>query len=94
MIVCANAGDSRAILISEHMDIEQSQTKNISKFYCTQLSRDHKPDLPDEAERILKRNGRIEPSRTQNDGANTILGSPNQKQPKFYGPKRVWLKNK
>ena len=55
LIVCANSGDSRAILIS--------QQENKEGIYFTQLSRDHKPDLVDEATRILKRNGRIEPSR-------------------------------
>lgn len=35
MIVCANAGDSRAILISEHTDFDPKQQTNISKYYCT-----------------------------------------------------------
>jgi serine/threonine protein phosphatase PrpC len=54
MLVCANAGDSRAILCSFIAN----------NWQCTVLSRDHKPDEADEAARIRKCNGRIEPSRT------------------------------
>lgn len=78
-IVCANSGDSRAILISQ-----QDQTNNnrafiagglnefndqnkYDRYIYTQLSRDHKPDLPDEAQRIIKKNGRIEPSKVSAD---------------------------
>ena len=35
MIVCANSGDSRAILISEHTDFDNTQAANISRYYCT-----------------------------------------------------------
>ena len=52
-LVCANAGDSRAILCS---------LVN-GKWQATQLSRDHKPDEPDEAARVRRSNGRIEQSR-------------------------------
>ena len=54
-IVCANSGDSRGLLVS--------LSEGGSRLRCTQLSRDHKPDMPEEANRILKRNGRIEPSK-------------------------------
>lgn len=67
MVLCANTGDSRAILISEHDDEDQQKNANIGKYYYTQLSRDHKPDLPEEAARILAKHGRIEPSRVTND---------------------------
>ena len=43
------------------------------------LSRDHKPDLKDESQRIKKRGGRIEPYRDEND--------------EFMGPARVWLRD-
>ena len=66
MILCANAGDSRAILISEH-DNSLPNGPGEGNYYFTQLSRDHKPDLPDEAQRIFSRNGRIEPSRLTPD---------------------------
>ena len=86
-IVCANSGDSRGILIS-----------NSDKGYrYTPLSRDHKPDMPDEANRVLKRNGRIEPSKVTPE----FLYGPNFRSLgrqamglQFYGPNRVWLKNK
>ena len=49
-IVCANSGDSRAILCSQ--DKSGWTVKNIS--------RDHKPEDPDEALRIRRCGGRIE----------------------------------
>ena len=49
-IICANAGDSRAILISSHLD------RNI----IIPLSRDHKPELKDELHRITRSNGRVD----------------------------------
>jgi len=49
-LVCANAGDSRAMLCSMVN----------GRWQVTQLSRDHKPDEPDEAARIRRLNGRIE----------------------------------
>ena len=54
-LVCANAGDSRAMLCS----LENG------KWKATQLSRDHKPDEADEAARVKRANGRIEQSRLQ-----------------------------
>ena len=47
-IICANCGDSRAILISDNEN-------NIIS-----LSRDHKPDLPDEKKRIIECGGRVD----------------------------------
>ena len=47
-IICANCGDSRAILISE----------NDNKIIP--LSRDHKPDLQDEKKRIINSGGRVD----------------------------------
>jgi len=52
-IICANSGDSRAILCSSIAN----------NWQCTALSRDHKPEEADEAARIRKTNGRIEQSR-------------------------------
>ena len=43
------------------------------------MTRDHKPNDPDEAVRIKKRGGRIEPFRDEDD--------------QFIGPARVWLKD-
>ncbi len=64
-IICANLGDSRAIMIKKNNEI-------------IQLSRDHKPELKDEKERILLMEGRIERK---------------PKNAKF-GPYRIWLKEK
>lgn len=47
-------------------------------WVSTALSRDHKPDLKDEEERIVTNGGRIDPFREPN-------GDP-------IGPYRVWLK--
>ena len=47
IIICANCGDSRAILITDENKI-------------IPLSRDHKPDLPEEKRRILESGGRVD----------------------------------
>jgi len=52
--VCANSGDSRAIICSQ---------SDAGRWTSKALSRDHKPEEPDEALRIKKCNGRIECSR-------------------------------
>ena len=51
-LICANVGDSRAIMCSKD---------SLSEWRCIPLSRDHKPEDPTESSRILKSNGRIEP---------------------------------
>lgn len=48
---------------------------------ATALNRDHKPELKDEAERILKRGGRIDSFRDYYNNGEPI------------GPQRVWLQN-
>ena len=63
-ILCFNIGDSRAIYINEF-------------FEPVQISKDHKPNLPEEQTRIQNRGGRV--SRLQNF-AN-------------MGPFRVWVRN-
>ena len=45
------------------------------------LNRDHKPELPDEAERVIKRGGRIDSFRDYFNNNEPI------------GPLRVWLKS-
>jgi serine/threonine protein phosphatase PrpC len=69
-IICANAGDSRAILIVEGG--ESNEDKIIP------LSRDHKPEIKEETQRINKCGGRVE--RYSENGVKS-------------GPFRVWLKN-
>ena len=46
-IICANCGDSRAILITNNNSI-------------IKMSRDHKPNLPDEKKRIINNGGRVD----------------------------------
>lgn len=55
MIICANAGDSRAVMFGLG-----DSDKN---WKPTPLSRDHKPEDPDEATRIRASNGRVEQSK-------------------------------
>jgi len=66
-IITANAGDSRGIL----------GCYNSKGWGYKLLSNDHKPDTPQEAQRILRSGGRIEPFKDY-DGS-------------FVGPSRVWL---
>ena len=66
-LICINVGDSRCIL--GKFDGEKWKTQN--------LSRDHKPNLNGEKERIIKNGGRVEPYK-DNEG-------------NFVGPDRVWL---
>ncbi len=68
-IYTANAGDSRAILGSKGI-LEND-------WFAKELSRDHKPSLADEAERIFEEGGRVAPYFLDN-------GEP-------CGPDRVWL---
>ena len=49
-LLCANAGDSRAIMCRKEAD----------GWKAIPLNRDHKPDDKNEKERILKFGGRIE----------------------------------
>ena len=69
----ANVGDSRGIVIKS-----LGPTPDPSQCTAIALTRDHKPDDKDEAERIIKNNGRINSYRDHQ-------GNP-------LGPLRVWLK--
>ena len=69
-LIIANIGDSRCIL-GKYKD---------NKWITQNLSRDHKPTIPEEQERILKVGGRIHPMRDE-DGD-------------FIGPLRVYMKDK
>ena len=71
-IYVSNVGDSRAILISQ-------SAIAADKFTVQAISRDHKPDDPEESKVILANNGRIDSYRDQ-------LGNS-------IGPMRVWLKH-
>ena len=65
----ACVGDSRAVIAF----------KEGGRFECNEMSRDHRPSLPDERNRILERGGRVEPKKLQSGD--------------FIGPTRVWLKD-
>ena len=70
-LITANVGDSRIILgryIQEN-----------NKWISIDLTRDHKPSLPDEEKRIISKGGRIEPMKDEDNS--------------FIGPPRVWLKD-
>ena len=69
-LIIANLGDSRLIL---------GRCKN-EKWEAKILSRDHKPTIPEEAERIRKAGGRIRQMQ-DDDGS-------------FIGPLRVYMKDK
>ena len=70
-LITANVGDSRAFL-GKH-------NEKLKKWFCYNLTEDHKPNLEKEKQRILKMGGRIEPIRDF-DGS-------------FIGADRVWVKN-
>lgn len=65
-LLTLNVGDSRAIIVTEVGD----------DFTVTELTRDHKPSIPEEKERILKAGGRVF-NMEYEDG--------------YDGPARVWL---
>lgn len=67
LLVCGNVGDSRAVIGSQ---------KKEGGWMAANLSRDHKPHLPDEKERIINSDGRISPMRDAQGGR--------------VGPARVW----
>lgn len=75
-LICANAGDSRAVL---GRCVNGCMFNNYLGWMSHDLSRDHKPSDEDEAERIIRRRGRIEPFRDDDN--------------EFIGPARVWLKD-
>ena len=68
---CANVGDSRAVL---------GKMQSGSKWSAVALSRDHKPSLAEEAERIAIRGG--------------IVDSYHEEDGEAVGPSRVWLKDR
>jgi serine/threonine protein phosphatase PrpC len=88
-VYCSNAGDSRAIKVAilpaEPGSLTRKSKIKIRFIFIepllevTALNRDHKPELKDEAERILKRGGRIDSFRDYYNNGEPI------------GPQRVWL---
>lgn len=72
-VFTANCGDSRALVGS------MARKPKGAKMTCSVLSKDHKPSVSSEADRILSLGGRIEPSKLPSG--------------KYFGPSRVWLPN-
>lgn len=67
MLICANSGDSRAVMFSSIYTSTPTGTmgesSSSSLWRATPLSRDHKPDDAEEASRIRAANGRVEQSK-------------------------------
>jgi len=53
-IICANVGDSRAIVV-----YDQQGDNNLNNYNGVPLSKDFKPELPEEAKRILMSGGEV-----------------------------------
>ncbi|MCQ2819704.1 MAG: protein phosphatase 2C domain-containing protein, partial [archaeon] len=88
-LIIANIGDSRCVLgkkiiLNNQSPSNKDSKKNLKeefKYVFENLSRDHKPSLPDESERIKKKGGRIRPM-LDDDGKT------------YIGPLRVYMKDK
>ena len=87
-LIIANIGDSRCVM-GKYIEKEKFEEKDLiigekkkkkAKWVAENLSRDHKPTIREEAERILKVGGRIRPMKDE-DG-------------EFIGPLRVYMKDK
>ena len=73
-IYIANVGDSRTVLIRESV-----KNDNKDKWSYEQLSRDHKPNVKEEAERIIEHGGEIQQIQNENG--------------EWEGPFRIFMKN-
>ena len=76
-IMCANTGDSRAVVTYD--ESKEGNDNQLNYLKVTPLSIDYKPELPEETERVIKSGGVIE-SMTDEYG-------------EFIGPLRVWAKD-
>ena len=80
-ILCANTGDSRAIVVYDQSNnINNIKSNNLDYLGTTPLSIDYKPDLPEEKRRILVAGGEVEKLKCE-DG-------------EWIGPYRVWENGK
>ena len=77
-IICANSGDSRALVVFDHPG--NMNKTNFNLWNVTPLSVDFKPEMPEERERILMSGGVVEQMKDE-------LGEG-------CGPYRVWIKGK
>jgi serine/threonine protein phosphatase PrpC len=90
LIVSANVGDSRAVMFTQLANGCAGGSVPSAYWKATPLSRDHKPEDPEEAARIKQSGGRIEQSKLLPG----LFGKAMIASSQYYGPKRVWLKNK
>jgi serine/threonine protein phosphatase PrpC len=72
-------GDSRATIVSFDDEKKGNLHDNILVVGAKPISRDHKPEDPEEGKKILDAGGRIDTFKDSNGGC--------------VGPQRVWLKN-
>lgn len=81
ILIVSNCGDSRAILVKDKQK-SKSKHHSHSKYHYSaiQLSKDHKPELPLEKERIESSGGAISQYKEDNG--------------EYDGPMRVWVKGK
>ena len=77
-IICANAGDSRALVVYDNPG--NTDKENLNYWNVTPLSMDYKPEIPEEMNRITMAGGVV---KQMEDG----LGGG-------CGPYRVWVKGK
>ena len=77
-IICANSGDSRALVVFDHPG--NMNKNNFNLWNVTPLSVDFKPEMPEERERIIMAGGVVEQMKDE-------LGEG-------CGPYRVWVKGK
>ena len=77
-IICANTGDSRAILVYDHSN--GINKKDLNYLDVVPLSIDFKPEIPEETQRIVRAGGEVEQMKDENGEG--------------LGPYRVWAKGK
>ena len=75
-IICANTGDSRAIVVFDESG--DMNSKNLNYLKAVPLSIDYKPELPEETNRIMMAGGVVEQMKDD-------FGQP-------VGPYRVWAR--
>ena len=77
-VIVANVGDSPAYMF-RNQAVGSPGGPQKPRFHCEQLSVDHKPDMPEERDRILESNGVLDQFQSAATG-NKV------------GPMRVWSK--
>ena len=59
-LICANVGDSRSILLERKFTFDEKTNEITNKYEIIELSRDHKPNLEGEKERIERAGGEVD----------------------------------